>query len=192
MDKSTKYILLAGGAYLAWRAYSLNKLSNKIDYSPSGAKIDVDKKSRKITLTLLLKVTNPTQVNVTVTDTFGKVVDAAGNTLGTFNTGTYDIVPGDNTVKIPVVISGLGAFLSFSKAIASKKLPVVTIQYTNLIGALPVSDKITFDLSKANNIDMSVGNISRSAGDEPIKTSGIKTRGNGAATKGTMARGPLA
>ena len=161
MDKSTKYILLAGGAYLAWRAYSLNKLSNKIDYSPSGAKIDVDKKSRKITLTLLLKVTNPTQVNVTVTDTFGKVVDAAGNTLGNFNTGTYDIVPGDNTVKIPVVISGLGAFLSFSKAIATKKLPVVTIQYTNLIGALPVSDKIVFDLSKANNTGISTCDYQR-------------------------------
>ena len=48
------------------------------------------------------------------------------------------------------------------------------------------------NMSKANNIDMSVGNISRSAGNEPIKTSGIKTRGNGAATKGTMARGPMA
>ena len=100
-------------------------------------------------------------MNVTVTDTFGKVVDAAGNTLGTFNTGTYDIVPGDNTVKIPVVISGLGAFLSFSKAIATKKLPVVTIQYTNLIGALPVSDKITFDLSKANNTGISTCDYQR-------------------------------
>ena len=66
MDKSTKYLLLAGGAYLAYRAYSLNKLSNKIDYAPSGAKIDIDKKAKKITLTLFLKVTNPTQVNVTV------------------------------------------------------------------------------------------------------------------------------
>jgi hypothetical protein len=27
---------------------------------------------------------------------------------------------------------------------------------------------------------------------KPTKTSGIKTRGNGAATKGTMARGPMA
>ena len=26
----------------------------------------------------------------------------------------------------------------------------------------------------------------------PVKTSGVKTRGNGAATKGTMARGPMA
>ena len=46
--------------------------------------------------------------------------------------------------------------------------------------------------SKADTVDMSVGNISRSAGDEKIKTSGIKVRGTGAATKGVMARGPMA
>jgi len=46
--------------------------------------------------------------------------------------------------------------------------------------------------SNANSVDMSVGNISRSAGNEKIKTSGIKVRGTGAATKGLMARGPMA
>jgi len=46
--------------------------------------------------------------------------------------------------------------------------------------------------SKANTVDMSVGNISRSAGEEKTKTSGIKVRGTGAATKGLMARGPMA
>jgi len=155
MDKSAKYLLLAGGAYLAYRAYSLNKLSNRIDFAPAGAKIDVDKKNKRITLTLELSVINPTQVNVTVTDTFGKVVDANNNTIGNFQTGTYDIKPGRNIVKIPVIVSGLGAFLALTKAIATKKLPVVTIQYTNLIGALPVSDSIVFDLGKANNTGLS-------------------------------------
>jgi hypothetical protein len=46
--------------------------------------------------------------------------------------------------------------------------------------------------SKLDTLDMSVGHISKSAGDEPIKTTGIKIRGTGAATKGTMARGPMA
>jgi hypothetical protein len=46
--------------------------------------------------------------------------------------------------------------------------------------------------SKADSVDMSVGNISKSAGNEPVKTSGIKIRGTGAATKGVMARGPMA
>ena len=46
--------------------------------------------------------------------------------------------------------------------------------------------------SKADTYDVSVGAISKSAGDETVKTDGIKTRGNGAATKGVMARGPMA
>ena len=46
--------------------------------------------------------------------------------------------------------------------------------------------------SKLDAYDVSVGGISKSAGNESTKTSGIKTRGNGAATKGLMARGPMA
>ena len=46
--------------------------------------------------------------------------------------------------------------------------------------------------SKLDQYDVTVGNISKSAGNETTKTSGIVTRGNGAATKGTMARGPMA
>jgi hypothetical protein len=42
-----------------------------------------------------------------------------------------------------------------------------------------------------DEICMVVGNIAM--GKPPaVKTSGIKTRGNGCATKGTMARGPMA
>jgi hypothetical protein len=45
--------------------------------------------------------------------------------------------------------------------------------------------------SAADKVNMSVGNINRDGYAEP-KTSGIKTRGNGCATKGTIARGPMA
>jgi len=46
--------------------------------------------------------------------------------------------------------------------------------------------------SKLDTLDVSVGNRSKSAGNEPTKTSGIKMRGTGAATKGVMSRGPMA
>ena len=46
--------------------------------------------------------------------------------------------------------------------------------------------------SRADTVDMSIGNISKAAGDEQVKTTGIVTRGNGAATKGITARGPMA
>ena len=46
--------------------------------------------------------------------------------------------------------------------------------------------------SKLDSMDVSIGRISKSAGDETTKTDGIKIRGTGAATKGVMARGPMA
>jgi formylmethanofuran dehydrogenase subunit C len=42
-----------------------------------------------------------------------------------------------------------------------------------------------------DGLDISVGNISKNLG-KPTKTDGIKIRGTGAATKGVMARGPMA
>jgi hypothetical protein len=51
------------------------------------------------------------------------------------------------------------------------------------------------EANKATPVDkmcMSVGNISRPKASADSKTSGIKIRGTGAATKGTMARGPMA
>jgi len=47
------------------------------------------------------------------------------------------------------------------------------------------------DHSSSNTLAMSVGAYTNKL-DKPIKTSGIKMRGAGAATKGTMCRGPMA
>lgn len=49
-----------------------------------------------------------------------------------------------------------------------------------------------YGATKLDEVDMSVGNIDKSNQTEKVKTSGIKIRGTGAATKGTMARGPMA
>ena len=47
------------------------------------------------------------------------------------------------------------------------------------------------DHSDSNTIAMSVGTYTNKL-DKPVKTSGIKMRGAGAATKGVMCRGPMA
>ena len=46
------------------------------------------------------------------------------------------------------------------------------------------------DISSTTTMKMSVGNYNN--GESQTKTSGIKMRGTGAATKGLMSRGPLA
>jgi len=56
-----------------------------------------------------------------------------------------------------------------------------------------VSNKVPTETGTefSNKLNMSVGGISK--GNYPAeKTTGIKTRGTGAATKGVMARGPMA
>lgn len=46
--------------------------------------------------------------------------------------------------------------------------------------------------TKANRVNMSVGNINRDGYNPEPKTSGIVVRGGKAQTKGKMARGPMA
>lgn len=46
--------------------------------------------------------------------------------------------------------------------------------------------------SKLDTLDVAIGAYSKSAGDEQVKTTGIKMRGAGCATKGVMSRGPMA
>jgi hypothetical protein len=58
--------------------------------------------------------------------------------------------------------------------------------------AMKISDNPGKDseLSKLSSMKMSVGNIN--TGESTTKTDGIKIRGTGCATKGVMARGPMA
>jgi hypothetical protein len=52
-----------------------------------------------------------------------------------------------------------------------------------IVGEMPVKEALKANMSLANE---------RSNPYDGVKTSGIKIRGTGAATKGVMARGPLA
>jgi len=57
---------------------------------------------------------------------------------------------------------------------------------------VPVGNGYSAEPSKANRVNMSVGNIDREGYNPAPKTTGVKMRGTGAATKGVMSRGPLA
>lgn len=55
-----------------------------------------------------------------------------------------------------------------------------------------VANANPYGATKLADQDMGVANIDKSNQSYPMKTRGIKIRGTGAATKGTMARGPMA
>jgi hypothetical protein len=85
---------------------------------------------------------------------------------------------------------------TFSKKMMGKEVgdaAVYAKPHTMTGKAVSVSDNPGSgpDHSRANTVNMSVGNVTRN--EQPsAKTTGIKMRGAGAATKGFMSRGPMA
>ena len=80
----------------------------------------------------------------------------------------------------------------FSKKVMGKEVGQASVYAEpHTMKGAPVKDERA-NMSKADTVNMSIGNISKGAGDIGVKTSGIKIRGTGAATKGVMARGPMA
>jgi len=85
---------------------------------------------------------------------------------------------------------------TFSKKIMGKEVgdaSVYAAPHTGAQAGVDISNSgySTRKGSNANDVNMSVGSIYREAPLGP-KTTGIVTRGNGCATKGTIARGPMA
>ena len=83
----------------------------------------------------------------------------------------------------------------FSKKVMGKEVgdaKVYAEPHTMTGGKVSLSNGYSAEPTKANRVNMSVGNIDRDGYDPAPKTTGIKMRGTGCATKGVMSRGPMA
>ena len=83
----------------------------------------------------------------------------------------------------------------FSKKVMGKEVgsaEVYAEPHTMTGGKVSVGNGYSAEPTKANRVNMSVGNIDRDGYNPAPKTTGIKIRGTGCATKGTRARGPMA
>ena len=83
----------------------------------------------------------------------------------------------------------------FSKKVMGKEVGQASVYaepHTMKGGKVALGNGTQAEPTEANKVKMSVGNINRDGYDPAPKTSGIKIRGTGAATKGVMARGPMA
>ena len=83
----------------------------------------------------------------------------------------------------------------FSKKVMGKEVgsaDVYAEPHTMKGGKVALGNGTQAEPTRANKVNMSVGNVTRDGYDPAAKTTGIKIRGTGAATKGVMARGPMA
>jgi hypothetical protein len=83
----------------------------------------------------------------------------------------------------------------FSKKMMGKEVGDASVYaepHTMTGGKVRLGNGYDSEPTGANKVNMSVGNINRDGYSTDAKTSGIKIRGTGCATKGVMARGPMA
>jgi hypothetical protein len=83
---------------------------------------------------------------------------------------------------------------TFSKKVMGKEVGDASVYaepHTMTGESVKVATNLRPNRSDAATVNMSVAGINRSTAPE-AKTTGIKVRGTGAATKGLMARGPMA
>ncbi len=82
----------------------------------------------------------------------------------------------------------------FSQKVGGKEVGSASVYaepHTMKGGKVALGNGTQAEPTRANKVNMSVGNITRDGYDPAPKTTGIKIRGTGAATKGVMARGPM-
>ena len=83
----------------------------------------------------------------------------------------------------------------FSKKMMGKEVGDASVYaepHTMKGGKVALGNGTQEEPTAANRVNMSVGNIDRDGYDPAPKTTGIKMRGTGCATKGVMSRGPMA
>jgi hypothetical protein len=76
-------------------------------------------------------------------------------------------------------------------AINNKPADTYAKPHTMTGGAVNVKDAVTKPGNGVNEINMSIAGVTKK-NEENVKTDGVVTRGNGCATKGVTARGPMA
>jgi len=83
----------------------------------------------------------------------------------------------------------------FSQKVGGKEVGSASVYaepHTMKGGKVALGNGTQAEPTRANKVNMSVGNIDRDGYDPAPKTTGIKMRGTGCATKGVMSRGPMA
>lgn len=145
-----KLVLATGlgvGAYLLFKGLQLRQTVKNIQAYVQGIDLDIFKTQRNVRVIPNLVIVNPIGGVLNITNIFGTLTDESGNTFGRFQTGRVTISGGSVSVKIPIIINGLNAFLAFTDAATNNKWPVLKLNYTISLagGILPIRQTLTFD-----------------------------------------------
>ena len=150
-DVDNKKLVLVGGlgigAYILYKGLQLRQAAKDISVYIQGVSFDVFKTQKSLRIIPNMVIVNPIATSIKISNIYGKLTDDSGNVFGYFQTGPVTVNSGSVTVKIPIVVNGVNAFLAITDAVMNNKWPKLTISYTiSLVGGIiPIKSQMTFD-----------------------------------------------
>ena len=150
-DVDNKKLVLVGGlgigAYILYKGLQLRQAAKDISVYIQGVSFDVFKTQKSLRIIPNMVIVNPIATSIKISNIYGKLTDDSGNVFGYFQTGPITVNSGSVTVKIPIVVNGVNAFLAITDAVMNNKWPKLTISYTiSLVGGIiPIKSQMTFD-----------------------------------------------
>ena len=146
-----KKLLVVGGvglgAYVLFKSLQLRQTTLNLQTYVNNIRFDLFQTGKTLKVIPKLHIVNPIGSVIPISNIFGTLQDDNGNVLGYFQTGKVLVGAGSTDVDIPIIVSGLNAFLAFTDAYTTNHWPRLTLNYTIALlgGVLPIKDKITFD-----------------------------------------------
>lgn len=138
---------LGVGGYLLFKGLQLRQTVKNIQAYIQGIDFDIFKTQRNVRIIPNMVIVNPIGGTLKISNIFGTLQDENGNTFGRFQTGPITIAGGSVSVKIPIIVNGLNAFLAITDAVTNSTWPKLKLNYTISLagGILPLQQSITFD-----------------------------------------------
>jgi hypothetical protein len=138
---------LGVGGYLLFKGLQLRQTVKNIQAYIQGIDFDIFKTQRNVRIIPNMVIVNPVGASLRISNIYGTLKDTKGNTFGRFQTGPISVTSGSVTVKVPIIVNGLNAFLAITDAMENNTWPKLKLEYTiSLVGGiLPLQQSITFD-----------------------------------------------
>jgi len=138
---------LGFGGYLLYKGLQLRQTVKNIQAYIQGIDFDIFKTQKNVRIIPNMVIVNPIGGTLKISNIFGTLQDESGNTFGRFQTGPITITGGSVSVKIPIIVNGLNAFLAITDAVSNNTWPKLKLTYTISLagGILPISQSMTFD-----------------------------------------------
>lgn len=151
--KALKIAALLGGGYLLYQSLKLKRTAQDLFISPKQVRFQFDRKEGILVVLVVMEIINPVGGSIKISNIYGKLVDQAGNELGTFQTGSFRLEKATTLVNVPIRIGSIGTVISLMDAIQNNRWPVFTMDYTVALagGILPIKDKVSFDTGVIQN-----------------------------------------